>query len=215
MNPFQLPLSAQTLRTVSSRPLARLAWFAALLVGAQAFSADAAAPAATAAVPPVRVALETSQGRIVIELNADKAPKTVANFVQYVKDGYYDGTIFHRVIDRFMIQGGGFTEGMIQKPNRAPIAPESTNGLKNVRGTLAMARTSDPNSATSQFFINVVDNPRLDYPSFDGVGYTVFGNVVEGMDVVDKIRAVPTGHRDAFENVPLTPVVIKTARIAK
>ena len=203
-----LSLAAQTLRRNWRLPLAPLAFLAALAVGAQAF----AAPAATA---PARVVLETSAGRIVIELQADKAPKTVANFVQYVQDGYYDGTIFHRVIDRFMIQGGGFTEGMIQKPTRAPIPPESSNGLKNVRGAVAMARTSDPNSATSQFFINLVDNQRLDYPRFDGTGYTVFGNVVEGMDVVDKIRAVPTGHRDAFENVPLTPVVIKTARIAK
>jgi peptidyl-prolyl cis-trans isomerase A (cyclophilin A) len=193
-----------------------IALLIALSVGAPAWateSAPAAAPKATAA--PTRVALETSEGRIVVELKADKAPKTVANFVQYVKDGFYDGTIFHRVIDRFMIQGGGFTSAMAEKPTRAPIPSESTNGLKNVRGAIAMARTSDPNSATAQFFIDVVDNPRLDYPSFDGYGYTVFGNVVEGMDVVDKIRAVPTGRHDAFENVPLTPIVIKTARIAK
>jgi len=204
-----LSFAVQAFRWNGCLPVARVACLAALVAGAQAFAA------APAAATPTRVVLETSAGRIVIELQADKAPKTVANFVQYVQDGYYDGTIFHRVIDRFMIQGGGFTEGMIQKPTRAPIPPESSNGLKNVRGAVAMARTSDPNSATSQFFIDVVDNQRLDYPSFDGTGYTVFGNVVEGMDVVDKIRAVPTGHRDAFENVPLTPVVIKTARIAK
>jgi len=161
----------------------------------------------------VRVALETSEGRIVIELTADKAPKTVANFVQYVKDGFYDGTIFHRVIDQFMIQGGGFTPTMVEKPTRAPIPIESSNGLKNVRGAVAMARTSNPNSASAQFFINVVDNAFLDYPGRDGYGYAVFGHVTEGLQVVDKIRAVPTGTRDAMPNVPLTPVLIKTARI--
>ncbi len=161
------------------------------------------------------MAFETSEGRIVVELRADRAPKSVANFVQYVNDGFYDGTIFHRVISVFMIQGGGFAPDMVQKPTRAPVPSESTNGLKNVRGALAMARTSDPNSATAQFFINVVDNPGLDYPRPDGSGYTVFGNVVEGMDVVDKIRAVPTGQRGGFQDVPLKAVVIKTARIAK
>jgi peptidyl-prolyl cis-trans isomerase A (cyclophilin A) len=161
------------------------------------------------------VALETSEGRIVVELRADKAPKTVANFLQYVNDSFYDGTIFHRVIAGFMIQGGGFDAAMAEKPTRPPIPIESNNGLKNVRGAVAMARTGDPNSATAQFFINVVDNARLDYPSFDGHGYTVFGNVVEGMQVVDKIRAVPTGRRGSFENVPASPVVIKTARVAK
>jgi peptidyl-prolyl cis-trans isomerase A (cyclophilin A) len=151
----------------------------------------------------------------VVELRADKAPKTVANFVQYVNDGFYDGTIFHRVIDRFMIQGGGFTAAMAEKPTRPPVVSESNNGLKNARGTIAMARTADPNSATAQFFINVVDNARLDFPSFDGYGYTVFGNVVEGLDVVDKIRAVPTARRGAYENVPVTNVVIQTVRIVK
>jgi cyclophilin family peptidyl-prolyl cis-trans isomerase len=185
----------------------------AFFLGAPAHAADVT-PAPSAAAP-VRVALETSQGRIVIELQADKAPKTVANFVQYVNDGFYDGTIFHRVIDRFMIQGGGFTAAMVEKPSRPPIPIESKNGLKNVRGAVAMARTRNPNSATAQFFINVVDNPGLDYPGSDGFGYTVFGQVVEGLEVVDKIRAVPTGSHDGFENVPLTPVVIKTARIAK
>jgi len=154
---------------------------------------------------------ETSEGRIVVEVLPDKAPKTVANFVQYVKDGFYDGTIFHRVIKGFMIQGGGFTPAMVQKPTRPPVPIESNNGQKNVRGSVAMARTSDPNSATAQFFINVVDNAFLDYPGQDGAGYTVFGRVVEGMDVVDKIRAVPTGGGD----VPRTPVLIKSARIAQ
>jgi len=184
----------------------------ALTVGAHAYAAEPAAPAAAA---PTRVALETSEGRIVVELRADKAPKTVANFLQYVNDSFYDGTIFHRVIAGFMIQGGGFDAAMAEKPTRPPIPIESNNGLKNVRGAVAMARTGDPNSATAQFFINVVDNARLDYPSFDGHGYTVFGNVVEGMQVVDKIRAVPTGRRGSFENVPASPVVIKTARVAK
>jgi peptidyl-prolyl cis-trans isomerase A (cyclophilin A) len=177
--------------------------------------ATAAEPAAATAAASTRVALETSEGRIVVELKADKAPKTVANFIQYVNDGFYDGTIFHRVISGFMIQGGGFTSTMSEKPTRAPIPIESNNGLKNVRGTLAMARTMDPNSATAQFFINVVDNAFLDYPGRDGAGYTVFGNVVEGMEVVDKIRAVPTGRRGPFTDVPATPVVIKTARIVK
>ena len=184
----------------------------ALTVGAHAYAAEPAAPAPAA---PTRVALETSEGRIVVELRADKAPKTVANFLQYVNDSFYDGTIFHRVIAGFMVQGGGFDAAMVEKPTRPPIPIESNNGLKNVRGAVAMARTGDPNSATAQFFINVVDNARLDYPSFDGHGYTVFGNVVEGMQVVDKIRAVPTGRRGSFENVPVSPVVIKTARVAK
>ena len=184
----------------------------ALTVGAHAYAAEPAAPAPAA---PTRVALETSEGRIVVELRADKAPKTVANFLQYVNDSFYNGTIFHRVIAGFMIQGGGFDAAMVEKPTRPPIPIESNNGLKNVRGAVAMARTGDPNSATAQFFINVVDNARLDYPSFDGHGYTVFGNVVEGMQVVDKIRAVPTGRRGSFENVPASPVVIKTARVAK
>jgi peptidyl-prolyl cis-trans isomerase A (cyclophilin A) len=205
-----VPAAILRIRAVPFVRLAQAAWLtASVLWGAQAYAADAAAPA------PVRVALETSEGRIVIEVRADKAPKTVANFLQYVQDGFYDGTIFHRVIDRFMIQGGGFTATMLEKPTRPAIPIESNNGLKNVRGAVAMARTSNPNSATAQFFINVVDNSRLDYPSFDGYGYTVFGNVVEGLEVVDKIRVVPTGNRDGNQNVPLTPILIKTARVAK
>jgi peptidyl-prolyl cis-trans isomerase A (cyclophilin A) len=201
--------AAMTTRNFRWLAVGLVGWLAASIVGAQAWAAQPAAAAAT------RVAFETSEGRIVVEVQADKAPKSVANFLQYVNDGFYDGTIFHRVINGFMIQGGGFGANMVQKPTRAAVPIESTNGLKNVRGAVAMARTADPNSATAQFFINVVDNPRLDYPSFDGYGYTVFGNVVEGMDVVDKIRAVATGRREGYENVPLTPVVIKTARIAK
>jgi len=162
-----------------------------------------------------RVGLETSEGSIVIELAPQKAPKTVENFLAYVRAGHYNGTVFHRVIPTFMIQGGGFTADMTEKPTRGTIPLESQNGLKNERGSIAMARRGDPNSASAQFFINVVDNPRLDYPSPDGNGYAVFGKVVSGMDVVDRIKAAPTGTRGPYQNVPLTPVVIKTARVVK
>jgi peptidyl-prolyl cis-trans isomerase A (cyclophilin A) len=170
---------------------------------------------ASAQGPAPRVALETTQGRIVIELAPKEAPKTVENFLTYVKSGHYDGTVFHRVIPTFMIQGGGFSADMTERPTRAPIPLESRNGLKNERGAVSMARRGDPDSATSQFFINVVDNPGLDYPSFDGNGYAVFGKVVEGMDVVEKIKAVPTASRGPHQNVPVTPVTIKSARIVK
>ncbi len=167
----------------------------------------------TAAAVPAqaqKVKLSTSQGDIVVELDAAKAPKTVDNFVQYVKAGHYNGTVFHRVIDNFMIQGGGMTADMKEKPTRPPIALESRNGLNNDRGTIAMARTSVPNSATSQFFINVKDNGFLNAAqSNDSNGYAVFGKVVSGMDVVDKIRVVPTGPG----NVPSQPVVINKASI--
>ena len=159
-----------------------------------------------------KVKLATSAGDIVVELDAAKAPKTVDNFLQYVKAGHYNGTVFHRVIENFMIQGGGMTAELKEKPTRAPIGLESRNGLTNQRGTVAMARTSDPNSATAQFFINVKDNDFLNQSQArDGNGYTVFGKVVEGMDVVDKIRAVPTGPGD----VPVTPVIIKKATVEK
>jgi peptidyl-prolyl cis-trans isomerase A (cyclophilin A) len=161
-----------------------------------------------------RVKLSTSLGDIVLELNAEKAPKTVENFLQYVKDGHYDGLVFHRVISSFMIQGGGFSADMQQKATRAPIALEATNGLKNERGTIAMARTNNPNSATSQFFINVVDNAMLNATGPDN-GYAVFGKVTAGMDVVDKIRAVPTGARGPFRDVPTTPVTILKASLEK
>jgi len=171
---------------------------------------------AQAAGEPVIVTLETNQGNIVLELDAVAAPKSTANFVQYVKDGYYDGTIFHRVIAGFMIQGGGFARDLSRKQTRAPIAPESRNGLKNVRGAIAMARTSDPNSATAQFFIDVVDNAQLDYPSFDGTGYTVFGKVIEGMDAVDRIRAIPTASRGMeFQNLPTEAAVITHAKLGR
>jgi peptidyl-prolyl cis-trans isomerase A (cyclophilin A) len=162
------------------------------------------------------VKLATSAGDIVIKLNAEKAPKTVANFVQYVKDGHYDGTVFHRVIGSFMIQGGGMTADLKEKPTRAPIPLESRNGLNNERGSIAMARTSDPESATSQFFINVVDNAMLNASSSgDGNGYAVFGKVVSGMDVVDKIRAVKTTRKGPHGDVPVDPVTIKKATLEK
>jgi peptidyl-prolyl cis-trans isomerase A (cyclophilin A) len=163
-----------------------------------------------------KVKLATSAGDIVIELDKAKAPKTVENFVQYVKDGHYNGTVFHRVIPTFMIQGGGMTADMTEKKTRASIPLESKNGLSNVRGSVAMARTNDPNSATSQFFINVQDNPRLDAANArDGNGYAVFGKVIAGMDVVDKIRAVPTSSKGMHDDVPMTPVTINKATIEK
>ena len=174
-------------------------------------SAAAAAPGALGADP--QVDLKTSLGTVRLELFPAKAPKTVANFLQYVKDGHYNGTIFHRVIPGFMIQGGGMTANMSQKPTRPPIPIESKNGLKNEVGTVAMARTSDPNSATAQFFINIAANAFLDYPGQDGNGYTVFGKVVDGMDVVNKIAAVPTGNQGMHQNVPRTPVVIESATV--
>ncbi|MDO9003181.1 MAG: peptidylprolyl isomerase [Aquabacterium sp.] len=162
------------------------------------------------------VKLSTSEGDIVVQLDAAKAPKTVENFVQYVKSGHYNGTVFHRVIKTFMIQGGGMTPDMKEKPTRAPIPLESRNGLSNVRGTLAMARTSIPDSATAQFFINVKDNNFLDSAqSPDGNGYAVFGKVVQGMDVVDKIRMVETGQKGPHGDVPLKPIVIKQATLEK
>ena len=170
---------------------------------------------AAAQAPAPRVALETSEGKIVVELAPQAAPKTVENFLAYVKSGHYDGTVFHRVIPGFMVQGGGFTADMKEKPTRGTIPLESRNGLKNERGTLAMARRGDPDSASAQFFINVVDNPNLDFPKPDGNGYAVFGKVVEGMNVVDKIRAAPTDTRGPHQNVPVAPITIKTARIVK
>ena len=161
-----------------------------------------------------KVKLATSMGDIVIELAPDKSPKTVANFVQYVKAGHYNGVVFHRVIDGFMIQAGGFTADLQEKPTRAPISLESRNGLSNLRGTLAMARTSVPDSASAQFFINVGDNLNLDAAkSQDGNGYAVFGKVIEGMAVVDKIKAVPVGNQASHQNVPKQPVIIQQATL--
>jgi peptidyl-prolyl cis-trans isomerase A (cyclophilin A) len=163
-----------------------------------------------------KVRLATTAGDIVVELDAAKAPKTVANFLAYVRSGHYDGTIFHRVIDGFMIQGGGYKANLSEKPTRAPIPLESRSGLSNLRGTIAMARTGVPDSATSQFFVNVADNLRLDQPNAaDGEGYAVFGKVVEGMDVVDRIKAMPTHAEGEFENLPVKPVTIRKATVEK
>lgn len=167
--------------------------------------------AAFAANPQLEV--KTSLGTISIELYQDKAPKSVENFLQYAKDGFYNGTVFHRVIPGFMIQGGGFTPDMKQKDARAPIQNEARNGLKNQTGTLAMARTGDPHSASAQFFINLKDNSFLDYPSRDGWGYAVFGKVTQGFDIVQKIAMVPTGNAGPHQNVPNTPVVIESVKL--
>jgi cyclophilin family peptidyl-prolyl cis-trans isomerase len=173
----------------------------------------AAAPAWSADAPRVR--LETSLGTLEVTLDADKAPQSVENFLAYVRAGHYDGTLFHRVIPGFMIQGGGFVEGMQQKPTRAPIVNEAGNGLKNLRGTLAMARTGVVDSATAQFFINVADNAFLDHKSQNPreFGYAVFGRVVDGMEVVDRIVAVPTGNVGPLQNVPQSPVKIVKATV--
>ena len=185
-----------------------------LLQGIVALSLSGAALLAHAQAAP-QVLLKTSLGDIVLELNADKAPKTVANFLDYVKSGQYNGTVFHRVINGFMIQGGGFDKDMHEKPTRAPIQNEAKNGLKNDVYTIAMARTSAPHSATAQFFINVGNNAALDYPSRDGWGYAVFGKVIQGTDVVDKIKQVRTGPSGMFDDVPVTPVIIQSATLVK
>ncbi len=171
------------------------------------------APAPTGTNP--RVEMRTSLGTMKIELYPDKAPKTVENFLQYAREGFYDGTVFHRVISGFMIQGGGFSPDMSEKETRAPIENEASNGLKNVRGSLAMARTGDPHSASSQFFINTVDNPFLDFTAatVQGFGYAVFGQVVEGLETLDAIKKVSTGSRDGHDDVPMDPVVIESVRV--
>lgn len=184
--------------------LKRLSMFAGGLTLAVAALSSQAAPF---------VEMQTSMGTIVIELDSEKAPITVKNFLQYVKDGFYDGTIFHRVIDGFMIQGGGFTKEMGEKPTGAQIPNEAKNGLKNTRGTIAMARRAEPHSATAQFFINHKDNSALNYPSQDGWGYAVFGKVTQGLDVVDKIAKVRTGNRGMFQDVPVEPVVIQSVKV--
>jgi peptidyl-prolyl cis-trans isomerase A (cyclophilin A) len=184
--------------------------FAMTWASAQAAPTTLLAPSNTP-----KVQFKTSLGDFTVALDAKAAPKTVENFLKYVNDKHYDGTVFHRVIQNFMVQGGGFDKEMKQKPTRAPVAIESDNGLKNDVGTIAMARTSDPNSATAQFFINVLNNERLNKPSFDGWGYTVFGKVTEGMDTIEKIRAVAVTNRSPHQNVPTTPVVIESARLIK
>ena len=177
-------------------------WAALAVAGLTAFSAPAWAD---------KVHLVTSMGDIVIELDAQKAPRSVANFEQYVKEGHYDGTVFHRVIPNFMIQGGGMLPSLQEKPTHKPIPLESHNGLANVKGAVSMARTNMRDSATAQFFINVKDNGFLD----EGDGYAVFGHVVSGMDVVEKIKMVPTGTSGDYENVPRNPVIIKKATLEK
>ena len=160
------------------------------------------------------ITFKTNLGDIVIELDEENAPISSDNFKQYVEDGHFDGTIFHRVIKGFMIQGGGFLPDMMQKATRAPIENEAKNGLKNERGSIAMARTMEPHSASAQFFINVKDNGFLDYPGQDGWGYAVFGKVVEGMDVVDKIENVATGNKAGQQDVPLEPVIVEKAEVS-
>ena len=194
---------------------AGLAGFAASAIAQEAKPAVEPKPETAPAPAPVKITLDTSKGIIEIELDGVKAPVSTANFVSYVKKGHYDGTIFHRVIPGFMVQGGGFTADMAQKPVDAPIKNEADNGLKNDRGTIAMARTSNPNSATSQFFINVVDNAGLNRPNPDGFGYAVFGKVTKGLDVVDAIVGVPTTNKGMHQNVPTEPVTIKSAKIAE
>ena len=162
-----------------------------------------------------RVMMETSLGKVTLELDAEHAPATVENFLKYVDEGYYDGTVFHRVIDGFMIQGGGFDRELVKRNTHDPIQNEADNGLKNLRGTIAMARTNQPHSATSQFFVNLVDNGFLDFREKNrmGWGYCVFGKVVEGMDVVDKIKGVKTGSRGGHQDVPAEDVVLQRAEI--
>lgn len=179
-------------------------FLAALILSFLASSAFAADPV---------VELHTNRGVITLELDPERAPVSVENFLAYVQSGYYDGTIFHRVIDGFMIQGGGFEPGMKQKSTRSPIRNEADNGLKNKAGTVAMARTADPDSATAQFFINLVDNPALDRPRPDGHGYAVFGKVLSGMDIVHEIKNVRTGSKGFHQNVPLEDIVIERAAL--
>jgi peptidyl-prolyl cis-trans isomerase B (cyclophilin B) len=171
--------------------------------------------AMSAGEPMVR--LQTSMGAIAIQLDREKAPETVANFLEYAREGFYDSTLFHRVIDGFMVQGGGFGPGMRKKSARPPIENEADNGLSNKAGTIAMARTADPHSATSQFYINVADNPFLDFkaPTREGWGYCVFGEVVEGQEVLDRIRQTPTTSRGGHENVPIDDVVLEHVEIVE
>ena len=165
----------------------------------------------------VHILMTTTVGPMTLELDTDSAPKTVENFLSYVASGHYDGTIFHRVIDNFMIQGGGFTTDMEQKPTRAPVDNEANNGLKNERGTIAMARTQDPHSATAQFFINVQDNDFLNHTgeNMQGWGYTVFGKITQGEDVLDKIRSVQTGSQGGHQDVPTEPIIIESISVTE
>jgi peptidyl-prolyl cis-trans isomerase B (cyclophilin B) len=185
-----------------------------LLILGAAFALHVSAQASTPAASP-RVKLSTNMGDIVLELNAAQAPKTVANFLSYVKSGHYNGTVFHRVIPGFMVQGGGMDSGLREKATQAPIENEATNGLKNNKYTVAMARTSSPHSASAQFFINIANNDFLNHsaPTLQGWGYAVFGKVVEGTDVVDKISAVRTGNAGRYQDVPQSPIIINAATV--
>jgi peptidyl-prolyl cis-trans isomerase A (cyclophilin A) len=183
-----------------------------LLTAALLVAQAAASPSPSPPAPGPVATVETSLGRIRIALHQDNASISVTNFVKYARAGHYSATVFHRVIPGFMIQGGGMTVEMQEKPTSPPIRNEARNGVRNLRGTVAMARTNDPNSATDQFFINLKDNPFLDF-GIQGAGYAVFGHVIDGMDVVDKIAAVPTKTAGAYQNVPVTPVVIKSVRV--
>lgn len=193
-------------------PILLLSLAALSLAAAPAALAQEGEPASAPANPRIR--FETSKGAFTLELYPEKAPLTVENFLGYVDSGQYEGTILHRVIPDFMIQGGGFTEDLTQKPTGPPVRNEADNGLSNDRGTVAMARTSNPHSATAQFFVNVADNHYLNHtaPDFNRYGYTVFGRVVEGMDVVDAISKVPTTARGPYQNLPVEPVVIRTVK---
>lgn len=193
-------------------PTLLLSLAALLLPAAPAALAQEGEPSSAPANPRIR--LETSKGSFTLELYPEKAPLTVENFLGYVDSGQYEGTIFHRVIPDFMVQGGGFTEDLTQKPTGPPVRNEADNGLSNDRGTVAMARTSNPHSATAQFFVNLIDNDYLNHtaPDFNRYGYTVFGRVVEGMDVVDAISKVPTTTRGPYQNLPVEPVVIRTVK---
>ena len=205
-------LQTRHLNTINLRGIYRMKAFTQLTLLCAMFIFSLSPVSADDMHPRVRLA--TSLGDIVLELNAEKAPKSVQNFLTYVQDGFYNGTIFHRVIDGFMAQGGGFTQDFQKKKVREPIENEANNGLKNLTGTVAMARTNAPHSATAQFFINVADNGFLDHrsPSPRGWGYAVFGKVVEGMDIVEKIRRTPTGSGGQFrKDVPATPIIIETA----
>jgi len=168
-------------------------------------------------MPAAHVTIATTVGQMTLELDADNAPKTVENFLAYASSGFYDGTIFHRVINNFMIQGGGFTTYMEQKPTQAPVDNEANNGLKNERGTIAMARTQDPHSATAQFFINVQDNDFLNHTgeNMQGWGYTVFGKITQGEDVLDKIRCVQTGSQGGHQDVPTEPIIIESISVTE
>ncbi|MET0265936.1 MAG: peptidylprolyl isomerase [Duganella sp.] len=202
---------------MQKKPLSLLGRAGALLAGLALSGTVMAAPAKPAAAPAThpQVEIKTTMGDIVLELDREKAPKSVDNFLGYVKAGFYKGTIFHRVIDGFMIQGGGFDEKLKQKPTKKPIPIESQNGLGNDIYTVAMARMGDPNSATSQFFINVVNNEGLNYPGRDGFGYAVFGKVIKGYETVDKIKGVLVDDKGIFQNIPVTPIVVKSATILK